>query len=131
AENFTPELKRKIDMSPEDRMRLLSGMIGAVNYGTAKRAFNSLGQVAGKTGTCTDHDKLRLFTSFSSVDNPRLVVTVITTDSKLGGSHASEVAGRVYAAIAPRFFRDRMITASPASGEARSATNKGASNLQQ
>jgi membrane carboxypeptidase/penicillin-binding protein len=130
AENFVPDLKRKIDMSPEDRTRLLSGMIGAVNYGTAKRAFNALGQVAGKTGTCTDHDKLRLFTSFSSVDNPRLVITVITTDSKLGGNHASEVAGKIYAAISPRFFRERMITTSSAGTEAPTPTTRGMSNLQ-
>jgi len=130
AENFAPEVKRKIEMSSEDRTRLLSGMIGAVNYGTAKRASNPLGQVAGKTGTCTDRDKLRLFTSFSSVDNPRVVVTVITTDSKLGGNHASEVAGKIYAAIAPRFFRERLITSSPASTEAPTPTTRGTSNLQ-
>lgn len=108
-ENFKPELKRVIDMNAEDRTRIMSGMIGAVNYGTARRASNPLGQVAGKTGTCTgNRDKLRLFTSFSSVDNPQVVVTVITSDSKLGGNHATEIAGKIYAAIAPRFFRERM-----------------------
>jgi len=87
AQNFVAELKRKIVMSPEDRMRMLAGMTGAVNYGTAKLASNQLGQVAGKTGTCTgNRDKLGLFTSFSSVDDPKLVVTVITTGfSRAGG----------------------------------------------
>ncbi len=118
AENFVPEVKHQIQMTPEDRTRMLAGMIGAVNYGTAKRAYNSLAQVAGKTGTCTgDRDKLRLFTSFSSVDNPRLVVTVITTDSNLGGHHASEIAGRVYAAVAPRFFREKTVTSATTSAE--------------
>ncbi|HMZ17815.1 MAG TPA: penicillin-binding transpeptidase domain-containing protein [Blastocatellia bacterium] len=118
AENFVPEVKHQIQMTPEDRTRMLAGMIGAVNYGTAKRAYNSLAQVAGKTGTCTgDRDKLRLFTSFSSVDNPRLVVTVITTDSNLGGHHASEIAGRVYAAVSPRFFREKTVTSSTTSAE--------------
>ncbi|MDQ3012368.1 MAG: penicillin-binding transpeptidase domain-containing protein [Acidobacteriota bacterium] len=132
AENFLPEVKHRIQMSQEDRMRLTSGMIGAVNYGTAKRAFNPLGQVAGKTGTCTGNsDKLRLFTSFSSVDNPRLVVTVITTDSKLGGYHASDVAGRVYAAIAPRFFRERAIISSSANTEAPATASKVTSTQQQ
>lgn len=130
AENFLPEVKHKIQMSSEDRTRLMSGMIGAVNYGTAKRAFNPLVQVAGKTGTCTgNNDKLRLFTSFSSVDNPRLVVTVITTDSKLGGNHASEIAGKVYAAIAPRFFRERtIISSSAANTEAPASVGKVTSN---
>lgn len=118
AENFVPEVKHNIPMTPEDRTRMMSGMIGAVNYGTAKRAYNSLAQVAGKTGTCTgNRDKLRLFTSFSSVDNPRVVVTVITTDSSLGGNHASEIAGKIYASISPRFFRERSTTAATASTE--------------
>lgn len=118
AENFAPEVKHQIQMTPEDRTRMMAGMIGAVNYGTAKRAYNSLAQVAGKTGTCTgDRDKLRLFTSFSSVDNPRLVVTVITTDSNLGGHHASEVAGKIYAAVSPRFFREKTVTSATTSTE--------------
>src|SRR5262245_65679235 len=52
AQNFIPELKRKIVMSPEDRLRMLAGMTGAANYGTAKLAYNPLSQVARKTGTC-------------------------------------------------------------------------------
>src|SRR5215813_321851 len=117
ARNFVPELKRKIDMSPEDRMRMLAGMMGAVNYGTAKLAYNSLSQVAGKTGTCTgNRDRLGLFTSFSSVDNPRLVVTVITTGSTEAGRRAAEIAGRIYSAICPRFFKDRLATPSASAG---------------
>lgn len=107
AENFKPELRRKIDISPEDRLRILSGMIGAVNFGTAKLAYDPVGQVAGKTGTCTgDADKLGLFTSFSSVNNPKLVVTVITTGSTEAGKRAAEIAGRIYRAISPRFLKD-------------------------
>jgi cell division protein FtsI/penicillin-binding protein 2 len=115
AAQFRPQLKRRIEMSPEDRMRLMAGMIGAVNYGTGKLASNPLVQVAGKTGTCTgSRDKLGLFTSFSDVDNPRLVVTVITTGSTEAGKRAAEIAGRVYNSISPRFFRDRMLA--PAAG---------------
>lgn len=118
AESFRPELKRQIEMTPEDRMRLLSGMIGAVNYGTGRLSFNPLGQVAGKTGTCTgNRDKLGLFTSFSSADNPRVVVTVITTGSTEAGKRAAEIAGRIYAAISPRFFRERMVTPAAATTE--------------
>lgn len=117
AESFTPELKRQIEMSPEDRMRLMAGMIGAVNYGTARLAYNPLGQVAGKTGTCTGNgDRLGLFTSFSSVDNPQVVVTVITTGSTEAGKRAAEIAGRIYSAISPRFFRDRIIAPAAAIG---------------
>jgi cell division protein FtsI/penicillin-binding protein 2 len=117
ADNFTPELKRQIIMSPEDRLRMMAGMIGAVNYGTAKLAYNPLGQVAGKTGTCTgNRDKLGLFTSFSSVDNPRVVVTVITTGSTEAGKRAAEIAGRIYSAISPRFFRERFVAPAATAG---------------
>jgi len=117
AETFVAELKRKIVMAPEDRLRLLAGMTGAVNYGTAKLAYNPLGQVAGKTGTCTgNRDRLGLFTSFSSVDNPRLVVTVITTGSTEAGRRAAEIAGRIYADICPRFFKDRVTTPAASAG---------------
>jgi len=105
SSNFKPVLNRRIVMAPEDRMRLMAGMIGAVNYGTGRLAYNPLGQVAGKTGTCTDRDKLGLFTSFSSVDNPRVVVTVITSGYQEAGKRAAEIAGRIYNAISPRFFQ--------------------------
>jgi penicillin-binding protein 2 len=104
--NFKPILRRKLDFSSEDRLRMLSGMIGAVNFGTAKLAYDPVGQVAGKTGTCTDHDKLGLFTSFSSINNPKLVVTVITTGSSEAGKRAAEVAGRVYRSISVKYLRD-------------------------
>ncbi|MCI0337335.1 MAG: hypothetical protein L0226_07160 [Acidobacteria bacterium] len=109
--NFEPILKRRIEMSAEDRLRMMAGMIGTVNFGTGKLAYNSLGQVAGKTGTCRgNRDKLGLFTSFSSVDNPKLVVTVITTGSTEAGKRAAAIAGRIYAAVSPRFFRERVVT---------------------
>jgi cell division protein FtsI/penicillin-binding protein 2 len=117
AQTFVAELKRKIVMSPEDRLRLLAGMMGAVNYGTAKLAYNPLAQVAGKTGSCTGaRDKLGLFTSFSSVDNPRLVVTVITSGSTEAGRRAAEIAGRIYADICPRFFKDQGTTPAASAG---------------
>jgi cell division protein FtsI/penicillin-binding protein 2 len=117
AQNFIPELKRKIEMSPEDRMRLLAGMTGAVTYGTGKLAYNPLGQVAGKTGTCTGaRDRLGLFTSFSSVDDPRVVVTVITSGSTEAGRRAAEIAGRIYADICPRFFKEKISTPAASAG---------------
>ena len=106
AANFKPQLRRKIEMTPESRLRMLAGMAGTVNYGTGKAAFDPVGQVAGKTGTCTDRDKLGLFTSFNSVDNPKLVVTVITTGRGEAGKKAADIAGRVYRSISYRFLRD-------------------------
>jgi len=99
-------------------MRVMSGMMGAVNFGTARLAHNPLGQVAGKTGTCTgNRDKLGLFTSFSSADNPRVVVTVITTGSTEAGRRAAEIAGRIYSEISPRFFRESLTAPAEAGTE--------------
>jgi cell division protein FtsI/penicillin-binding protein 2 len=107
AENFKPVLKRKIEMGEEERARLLTGMAGAVTYGTAKLAYDPQGPVAGKTGTCTGSAaKLGLFTSFSSVHQPKLVVTVITTGSGEAGKRAAEIAGKIYRSISHRMLRD-------------------------
>ena len=106
AANFRPQLRRRIEMTPENRLRMLAGLAGTVNYGTGKAAFDPVGQVAGKTGTCTDRDKLGLFTSFNSVDNPKLVITVITTGRGEAGKKAADIAGRVYRSISYRFLRD-------------------------
>ncbi len=105
AANFKPELRHRIEMTPEDRLRVLSGMIGAVNYGTARAANDPVGQVAGKTGTCTgEAAKLGLFTSFSSINNPKLVVTVVTNGSGEAGKRAADVAGKIYRTISSRFI---------------------------
>lgn len=110
AENFEPELRRVIEMDPDERLQLLAGMIGAVKFGTAKRANNPSSQVAGKTGTCTGRYKRGLFTSFSSVNDPKLVVTVVTSGSIAAGKHAAEIAGDIYRSIAGRFFKDHVVT---------------------
>ncbi len=125
AMNFQPVLRRKIEMSPEDRLRMLAGMSGAVNFGTAKAAYDPVGQVAGKTGTCTgSRDKLGLFTSFSSVDNPKLIVTVVTTGSTEAGKRAAEIAGRVYRAISASFLREQQVTPAAASIEVQYPRNE-------
>ncbi len=122
---FQPELRRKLEISTEERLRILAGMAGAVNFGTAKLAYDPMGQVAGKTGTCTGStDKLGLFTSFSSVERPRLVVTVITTGSTEAGKRAAEIAGRVYRAISPNFLRDPLIAPAAAAVEVGVTQNK-------
>jgi len=105
---FQPILKRQIEMTPEDRERVLDGMAGAVTYGTGKLAYSPIRQVVGKTGTCTgeEQDKLGLFTSFSSADRPALVVTVITNGYQEAGRRAAEIAGKIYAAILPQFVEE-------------------------
>ena len=98
--NFKREVKREIDIPGDNVRRILPGMIGAVNYGTARRAQAPLMSVAGKTGSCreeiADRPWLGLFTSFAPVHDPQLAVAVILRGTHARGKYASEVAGGVY-----------------------------------
>ena len=57
------------------------GMLGAVEYGTARRAaYDPNEPIFGKTGTCTDRatpTHLGWFGSFNDVGNKKLVVVVL------------------------------------------------------
>ena len=102
--NFKREVKRDLDIPQESMQRMIPGMIGAVNYGTAKLAYNPLETIAGKTGTCTGQgSKLGLFTSFGPVHDPQLAVAVILRNSHTGGKYAAGVAGQVYRGLQGRF----------------------------
>ena len=101
---FQRVVRRDIEVPQENVQRMIPGMIGAVNYGTAKLAYNPLETIAGKTGTCTGQGaKLGLFTSFGPVHDPQLAVTVILRNSHTGGKYAAGVAGQVYRNLQARF----------------------------
>jgi len=101
---FVPVLKRQIDLNPTYRRALLDGMTAAVNYGTAKKARNSVDQVAGKTGSCIESGSWDgLFYSFSSVENPNLVVVVITRGSASRGPKSADIAGQIYQRLSGKF----------------------------
>jgi cell division protein FtsI/penicillin-binding protein 2 len=78
AQHFVPHIKRTLDIAnfiPE----IKPGMMGAVEYGTARRAnFDPNEPVFGKTGTCTDTAQpgvhLGWFGSFNDVGKNTLVV---------------------------------------------------------
>jgi membrane peptidoglycan carboxypeptidase len=96
-DRFKREVKRNIDIPQDNVQRMIPGMIGAVNYGTAKRAYNPLETIAGKTGSCIGQGSwLGLFTSYAPVHDPQLAVTVILRNSGARGKYASAVAGDVY-----------------------------------
>jgi penicillin-binding protein 2 len=101
---FKTEARGEINVPKENLRRILPGMIGAVNYGTARRAYDPIQTIAGKTGTCTGQGaKLGLFTSFGPVHDPQLAVAVITRGSGEGGKHAAAVAGDIYRRLNQRF----------------------------
>jgi len=98
---FKREVKRDVDIPEDNLRRMMPGMIGAVSYGTARRAAAPTFTIAGKTGTCTGQgSKLGLFTSYGPVGDPNLAVSVILRNSGAGGKWAAAVAGDVYRRLA-------------------------------
>ncbi len=105
AVKFKREVKADIDGAVEDNLRrLVPGMIGAVNYGTGHRAYNTTQTIAGKTGTCIGQGTwLGLFASYAPVHDPQLAVAVVTRGSGARGKYAAAVAGKIYRGLAYRF----------------------------
>jgi penicillin-binding protein 2 len=102
--SFKTELRRKINIENEAWKRMVPGMIGAVNYGSGKKAYRPDQTVAGKTGTCIGQGSwLGLFTSYAPVVNPRLAVVVITRGADAHGHLPAAVAGNIYRALSSRF----------------------------
>jgi membrane peptidoglycan carboxypeptidase len=101
---FKTEVRRKLNIDAEAYRRMLPGMIGAVNYGSGRKAYRPEQTVAGKTGTCIGQGSwLGLFTSYAPVVNPRLAVVVITRGADAHNHLPAAVAGKIYSALSPRF----------------------------
>jgi membrane peptidoglycan carboxypeptidase len=101
---FKPEVKRKLNIPQDALLRMIPGMIGSVNYGTGKGAYDSMLPAAGKTGTCIGQGSwLGLFGSFAPVGNPRLAVVVVTRGSGERGRVAAGIAGKIYKGLESRF----------------------------
>ena len=104
GKSFTPVLRRQIKLDPKYRRAVLEGMEDAVTVGTAKRARDAGESIAGKTGTCIGHGSwIGLFGSYSQIDNPNLVVVVITRGSTARGKYAADIAGDVYRNVSSRY----------------------------
>ena len=114
---FVPKVKRHLDIQqfiPE----ITPGMMGAVEYGTARRAsYDPNEPILGKTGTCTDRrtpTHLGWFGSFNEVGRNKLVVVVLLTGGKpSSGSLAAEVAGNVYRNLSEQNFFAHATPAAP------------------
>lgn len=97
---FMPRVKRQLDIS-RWLAEIKPGLMGAVEYGTARRAnFNPIEPIFGKTGTCTDDrlpTHLGWFGSYNEFGNNKLVVVVLLTGGQaVNGPIASGIAGAVY-----------------------------------
>jgi cell division protein FtsI/penicillin-binding protein 2 len=101
VEKFVPRIKRELEISSV-LPQVKAGMLGAVEFGTARRAnFDREEVIFGKTGTCTDTVQpgvhLGWFGSFNDLGNKKLAVVVLLTGGRgISGPIASKVAGDVY-----------------------------------
>ncbi|HMD30373.1 MAG TPA: penicillin-binding transpeptidase domain-containing protein [Candidatus Acidoferrales bacterium] len=97
--DFAPLVHRKLDVEPL-LPDVREGMLAAVLYGTAKRAFDPGGEeILGKTGTCSeDGRRLGWYASYSNPEHPRMVVVVLLRGYRhhINGPSASAVAGKIY-----------------------------------
>ncbi len=108
---FVPRVKRQLDIEkyiPEVK----PGMMGAVEYGTARRAsYGNSEQIYGKTGTCTDTVQpgvhLGWFGSYTEVAGKKVAVVVLLTGGRgVAGPIASGIAGGVYQNLASAHYFD-------------------------
>jgi len=116
-ERFVPRVKRQLDIQQWLPV-IKPGMMGAVEYGTARRAsYNSSDPIFGKTGTCTDGRSpthLGWFGSFNEVGPNKLVVVVLLTGGHpVNGPVASGVAGAVYRNLAGESYFAKAKTIAP------------------
>lgn len=106
AEALLPRVKRRLDID-EWIPEIKPGMMGAVEYGTARRVgFDPNEPIYGKTGTCTDSRSpthLGWFGSFGEIGKNKFVVVVLLTGGRLvSGPTASGIAGNVYKNLSER-----------------------------
>ena len=91
------KVRRQINFDREVWNQLTPGMVGAVNYGSGRKAHDPDQQVAGKTGTCIEDGRwVGLFASYAPVVNPKLAVVVITRGPDARSHFPAAVAGRIY-----------------------------------
>ena len=117
VETLEPRVKRQLaiqDAIPD----LKPGLLGAVEYGTARRAaYDPNEPVFGKTGTCTDRatpTHLGWFGSFNEVAGRKLVVVVLLTGGRpVNGPVAAGIAGDVYRNLSQQQFFAKARTVTP------------------
>src|ERR1041384_3408264 len=98
------KVRRQLPITTDVWQRMVPGMVGAVNYGSGRRAYYPTQTVAGKTGTCIgDGGWGGLFTSYSPPANPRLAVVVITQGTDARRHLPAAVAGEIYRQLNHRF----------------------------
>jgi len=103
---FQTFYKAKVELPQQNVRRVIPGMMGAAEYGTARRGMNQDLGVAGKTGSCIDKGSwVGLFTSVAPIEQPKYAVAVITRGPRARGRAAAAVAAQIYQALSPQIVR--------------------------
>ncbi|HEU0252241.1 MAG TPA: penicillin-binding transpeptidase domain-containing protein [Pyrinomonadaceae bacterium] len=98
------KVRRQLDITTDVWSRMVPGMVGAVNYGSGRKAYDPTQTVAGKTGTCIGQGGwVGLFASYAPLANPRLAVVVITQGTDARRHFPAAVAGDIYRGLNHRF----------------------------
>ncbi|MCY7376363.1 MAG: hypothetical protein LH472_10385 [Pyrinomonadaceae bacterium] len=101
--NFRGAMRYQLNLPNNNFKNVLPGMIGAAQYGTARRGVDSSLAVAGKTGSCIAGGSwVGLFASVAPVENPKYAVVVITRGQSERGKYAAAIAGNVYQSLRNR-----------------------------
>lgn len=104
ANKMSPKVRRVLPITTDVWQRMVPGMVGAVNYGSGRRAYDPAQTVAGKTGTCIgENGWVGLFTSYAPLANPRLAVVVIAEGTDGRRHFPAAVAGEIYRQLNHRF----------------------------
>jgi cell division protein FtsI/penicillin-binding protein 2 len=99
---FQPKVKRTLNIAPLIP-EIQDGMLGAVQYGTARSLRTSFNQfpVMGKTGTCSNNGtRFGWFGSFADTPNGRIVTVFFLEGGRpTFGPKAAELTGQFYQAL--------------------------------
>lgn len=104
--DFRAFYKANVELPSQNVRRVIPGMMGAAEYGTARRNMNQDLGVAGKTGSCIDKGSwVGLFASVAPIERPKYAVAVITRGQRERGRYAAAVAAEVYNSLAKSIVR--------------------------
>lgn len=104
--NFQTFYRSRVELPQQSVRRVIPGMIGAAEYGTAHRGVDAELGIAGKTGSCISKGSwVGLFASVAPIEKPKYSVVVITRGQRERGKYAAAVAGQVYRALASQIVR--------------------------
>lgn len=103
---FQTFYKADVDLPQSNVRRLIPGMMGAAEYGTARRGMDQDLGVAGKTGSCIDKGSwVGLFASVAPIEQPKYAIAVITRGQSERGRYAAGIAAQIYHALAGTITR--------------------------